>query len=93
MATGLLAGIHAARLLGGAEPIAPPRATALGSLCHYITHADSRNYQPANMAFDLLPPLCSTSFEGGPRKIDRAARHARQCEIALVKLADWLALL
>src|SRR6201981_2095816 len=55
IATGLLAGIHAARmLLATDEPVAPPRATALGSLCHYITHADPKNYQPANMSFDLL---------------------------------------
>jgi hypothetical protein len=34
-----------------------PRETALGSLCHYISGADPRNYQPANITFDLLPPL------------------------------------
>ena len=35
----------------------PPRATAFGSLTHYMTHADPRNFQPANITFDLLPPL------------------------------------
>ena len=34
-----------------------PRATALGSLIHYITHADAKNFQPANITFDLLEPL------------------------------------
>ena len=37
--------------------IPPPRATALGSLIHYITHADPSHYQPANISFDLLPPM------------------------------------
>jgi len=91
IATGMLAGMHAARLaLNGDEPVAPPRATALGSLCHYITHADPKNYQPANMSFDLLPPLCSTATPNGPAKLPRPERHARQCSIALTKLEGWL---
>ena len=92
IATGMMAGIHAARLvLTGGEPVAPPRASALGSLCHYITHADSRNYQPANIAFDLLPPLCATFSASGPAKLGRPERRARQCQIALTKLEQWLA--
>src|SRR5207237_335043 len=57
IATGLMAGIHASALTSGSTPIAPPRETALGSLTHYITHADPRHFQPANITFDLLPPL------------------------------------
>ena len=88
IATGLLAGIHAARMaLFGEQPIAPPRATTLGSLCHYVANANPQNYQPANIAFDLLPPLCVAT----PRKLDRQERRARQCQIALVKLEQWLA--
>jgi methylenetetrahydrofolate--tRNA-(uracil-5-)-methyltransferase len=87
IATGMLAGIHAAGLAeSGADPVAPPRATALGSLCHYITHADPENYQPANMAFDLLPPLCAAT----PAKIGRQERRAQQCQIALAKIDQWL---
>ena len=87
IATGLLAGMHAARMALGEEPLAtPPRATALGSLCHYISHANPHNYQPANIVFDLLPPLCATT----PAKLGRKERHARQCQIALTKLAEWL---
>ncbi|HWP85026.1 MAG TPA: methylenetetrahydrofolate--tRNA-(uracil(54)-C(5))-methyltransferase (FADH(2)-oxidizing) TrmFO [Terriglobia bacterium] len=86
IATGMLAGIYAARLVGSeGELLPPPRATALGSLCHYITHADPRNYQPANMTFDLLPPLCAAT-----PKLSRRERHARQCQIALAKLEEWL---
>ncbi len=86
IATGLLAGTAlAARACD--QPFAPPpRTTALGSLVHYITHADPAHYQPANISFDLLPPA-----EGLPRAImrDRSKRRAWQCERALADLQDW----
>jgi len=83
IATGLMAGVHAAALAFGAEPIAPPRATAFGSLVHYITHADPSNFQPANITFDLLPPL--------ERRVrDRKERHRLQCEKALKDFQGWV---
>jgi len=83
IASGLLAGIHASALAVGEEPAAPPRETAFGSLAHYITHADPARFQPANITFDLLPPLAE--------KIrDRAERHRRQCELALRHFQYWL---
>ena len=88
IATGLMAGIHAGRLaLTGEPPTAPPRATACGSLCHYMTHASPKNYQPANIAFDLLPPLCAAT----PASRDKKQRHALQCQIALGKFDQWFA--
>jgi methylenetetrahydrofolate--tRNA-(uracil-5-)-methyltransferase len=83
IATGLLAGLHAAALAAGTDPVAPPRATAFGSLVHYITHADARNFQPANITFDLLLPL-----EKNIR--DRQQRHRLQCERALEQFDLWL---
>jgi methylenetetrahydrofolate--tRNA-(uracil-5-)-methyltransferase len=56
-ASGLLAGINAANLALGLEPVVPPRTTALGSLAHYISHSVPTNYQPTNVSFGLLPPL------------------------------------
>jgi len=56
-ASGLLAGINAARLAKGLEPVSPPRTTALGSLMFYISYSDPASYQPSNIAFGLLPPL------------------------------------
>jgi methylenetetrahydrofolate--tRNA-(uracil-5-)-methyltransferase len=83
IATGLMAGIHAAALASGADPVAPPRATAFGSLTHYITHADPAKFQPANITFDLLPPL--------DQKIrDRQERHRQQCQLALRDFDAWL---
>ena len=87
MATGFLAGVALAQRVAGAPFRPPPCATALGSLLHYTLHADPGNYQPANISFDLLPPL-----ENLPRAIarDRRARRARQCERALADLQQWL---
>jgi methylenetetrahydrofolate--tRNA-(uracil-5-)-methyltransferase len=83
IATGLMAGVHAAALAKGGEPVPPPRASAFGSLVHYITQADSRNFQPANITFDLLPAL--------DRKVrDRKERHRLQCELALREFEAWL---
>ncbi len=83
IAAGLMAGVHAASLAMGAVPIAPPRATAFGSLVHYITHADVKDFQPANITFDLLPPLET-------RVRDRQQRHRLQCERALREFDQWL---
>jgi len=56
-ATGLLAGINAARLLGGQSPVVPPATTALGALLRYITDPGRTDFQPMNVNFGLLPPL------------------------------------
>ena len=83
IATGLIAGVNAAMLAGGGDLTPPPRATAFGSLVHYITQAESKNFQPANITFDLLPAL--------ERKVrDRKERHRVQCELALKEFEIWL---
>ena len=57
IATGLLAGINAAQLLEGKNPLVLPRETMLGALCHYITHADLKDFQPMKANFGILPAL------------------------------------
>ena len=87
IATGLLAGIHAAAVACGEPPRALPRETAVGSLCHYISGADAAHYQPANITFDLLPPL-----EEGTRhrlRHDKKGRHAEVCRRALAALEEF----
>jgi methylenetetrahydrofolate--tRNA-(uracil-5-)-methyltransferase len=82
IATGLLAGVYAAALVSGEELVAAPRTSAFGSLTHYVTHAEAKNFQPANITFDLLPPL--------EKKIrDRKERHRVQCELALREFDRW----
>jgi methylenetetrahydrofolate--tRNA-(uracil-5-)-methyltransferase len=83
IATGLMAGRQAAALVLGQEPRPWPRETALGSLCAYISGADRENYQPANITFDLLPPLDQETWER--LRHDKRARHAEICRRALEK--------
>jgi methylenetetrahydrofolate--tRNA-(uracil-5-)-methyltransferase len=84
IATGLVAGINAAALARNESPAALPRETAIGSLCHYVSHADPRHYQPANIAFDLFPPL-------DPNPRDREERQTAVCKLALEKLERFVA--
>src|SRR5205085_3343333 len=86
--TGLIAGRNAAALVCDEEPAPFPRQTSLGSLCHYITHADPHHFQPANITFDLLPPL----DEEMKRKLrhDKKARHAEVCGRAAEAMDNFL---
>lgn len=56
-AAGLLAGLNAGRLAHGRTPVVAPPETAIGSLAHYITHADPAHFQPMNVTFGLFPPV------------------------------------
>jgi methylenetetrahydrofolate--tRNA-(uracil-5-)-methyltransferase len=69
IATGLLAGLNAARLLAGKSPLTLPETTMLGALCYYITHADLKDFQPMKANFGILPPLATNHRLG---KRDRA---------------------
>jgi methylenetetrahydrofolate--tRNA-(uracil-5-)-methyltransferase len=86
IATGLVAALAMAARVRGEPFTPPPRSTALGSLTHYVTHAAAGNYQPANISFDLLPPVPDL-----PRSIarDRRARRDKQCERALADFEGW----
>ncbi len=57
IATGLLAGVNAARLVRGEAPLVLPPETMLGALCHYVTHADPTTFQPMKANFGILPLL------------------------------------
>ncbi|MBQ7516671.1 MAG: methylenetetrahydrofolate--tRNA-(uracil(54)-C(5))-methyltransferase (FADH(2)-oxidizing) TrmFO [Schwartzia sp.] len=73
-AAGLMAGLNAARLLAGKEPVAFPEETAHGALCHYITHADPVRFQPMNVSFGLMPPLAERVRDKKTKKQRLAAR-------------------
>ena len=88
IASGMLAGIYAASLVNSKAPAPAPRLSANGSLTHYITHAETKKFQPANITFDLLPPL----EEELRKKIrDKKERHKLQCDRALGDWQQWLA--
>jgi methylenetetrahydrofolate--tRNA-(uracil-5-)-methyltransferase len=85
--TGQLAGIYAAALARDREPIPAPRATAFGSLVNYICHAEAKNFQPANITFDLLEHLDDATRR---RIRDKKARHQLVCQRALAALDTWI---
>ena len=75
IATGLLAGMNAARLLRDEEPIILPPTRMLGALCHYVTHADLKDFQPMKANFGILPTLEFTTNIG---KRDRGKAYAER---------------
>lgn len=85
IATGLLAGVNAARLLEGKSPLVLPQETMLGALCHYITHADLKDFQPMKANFGILPAL---DFDKKTGKRERGQLYA---ERALNVLKEYLA--
>ena len=88
IAAGLLAGINAAGFALGENIPRPPRDTAMGSLIHYVCRAEAKSFQPANITFDLLPPL---EEETRRRVRDKRERHWLQCQRALAQFDAWLA--
>jgi methylenetetrahydrofolate--tRNA-(uracil-5-)-methyltransferase len=81
-ASGLLAGLNAARLVKG-EPLGtPPRTTAIGALAYYVSHADPHHYDPSNITFGIMEPLVRA-----PRS--RLARKLALAERALRDLDAW----
>lgn len=83
IATGLVAGLLSAAFARNQPVREFPRETAIGSLCHYISHADPRHYQPANIAFDLFPPLARNVR-------DRGERQTAVCRRALERLDEYM---
>lgn len=81
-ATGLLAGINAARLLAGREPIVPPATTALGALLRYITDPERKRFQPMNVNFGLLPSL--------PLPLRGKAKKEMMAQRALADMSAWV---
>ena len=73
IATGLLAGANTARIHKGQPPLALPQTTMLGALCHYVTHADLKDFQPMKANFGILPALDETNRLG---KRERAKAYA-----------------
>ena len=82
-ATGLLAGLNAARLLRGEAPLIPPRTTAMGSLLAYVTQRGRKEFQPMNANYGLFPPLARPAR--GPEKKRALAERALD---ALVRWRD-----
>ncbi len=85
IASGLLAGLNAARISRKQPPMFLPATTMLGALAHYISHAELKDFQPMKSNFGILPPLPDTEHMG---KRERAAAYASR---ALIDLETYLA--
>ena len=80
--SGLVAGINAARICKGLEPVVFPQETAHGSLCHYITTAPAKHFQPMNVNFGIMSPI--------KEKIrDKKLKKQRIAERALATLEEF----
>jgi len=82
-ASGLIAGINAARLAKDADVVEFPRETAHGSLAYYITHAQADSFQPMNINFGLLPPL-------GKKVRDKKEKNSQIAQRALCELRKFI---
>ncbi|KKK39580.1 tRNA (uracil-5-)-methyltransferase [Mesobacillus campisalis] len=85
-ASGLIAGINAARLVKGEEPVEFPAETAMGSMSRYITTTNSKNFQPMNANFGLFPEL-PVKIKG---KQERNEQHANRALETIQNFVKYL---
>ena len=82
-ASGIAAAWGAVARARGEEPVPFPRETALGSLTHYISHYEGKNFQPMNVNFGLMPPLA--------HRVPKKEKNQKIAERALAALEAFLA--
>ncbi len=88
VATGLLAGLNMARQLRGEALWTPPQTTMLGALCHYVTHAEPKDFQPMKANFGILPPLATRIKSKRERYAAYSERALNDMKQAIEKLGD-----
>ena len=84
IASGLVAGVNAARGINNESPMNLPRTTMIGSLCYYITHADPADFQPMKANFGIVPPLASRI------KMNKRQRAQAYSQRAIMDLNEFL---
>jgi methylenetetrahydrofolate--tRNA-(uracil-5-)-methyltransferase len=87
VATGWLAGVNAVNFLHRQNLVTAPITGAIGSLCRYVSNAETKNFQPVNITFALLEPL---AVEFRKKYRNKRERHAVQVEMALKDWDHWL---
>jgi methylenetetrahydrofolate--tRNA-(uracil-5-)-methyltransferase len=85
IATGWLAGVNAARFLRGERLLEFPQTTMLGALCHYITHADLKTFQPMKSNFGILTPLEESSISKHERFLAFSTRALKDLDQFLLQ--------
>jgi methylenetetrahydrofolate--tRNA-(uracil-5-)-methyltransferase len=89
--SGLVAGLNAARVARGLEPLVFPEETCHGALAHYITTSEAKHFQPMNINFGLLPPsgLSKQDLRQVPRSERKKYKKDKLAERALLALDDF----
>ena len=82
-ASGIVAAWSAASRFLGKPPTPFPRETAIGALCHYISHFEGKNFQPMNVNFGLIPPL--------EKRVPKKEKNQKLAERALSALDEFMA--
>lgn len=82
-ASGLTAGINAARLAMGRKPLVFPEDTMIGALAAYIAKAAPEHFQPMNANFGILPPLSERIRDKQARKLSYTKRALQSLEAYL----------
>ncbi len=91
IATGFVAALNLSRQLRGLSEWIPPADTMLGALCHYVTHADPKRFQPMKANLGILPPLPTRIKNKAERRRAYAARAEEAMLASLHDLRDDLA--
>ena len=86
VATGLMAAINMARHLQGQPEWVLPRTTMLGALCHYVTHAEPKHFQPMKANFGILPELPNRIKSKRERYAAYADRASMDMRLAITDL-------
>jgi methylenetetrahydrofolate--tRNA-(uracil-5-)-methyltransferase len=87
-ASGLVAGVNAARMAMGKEPLVFPEETCHGALAHYITTSEAKHFQPMNVNFGILPTIVMRNENGKIIK-DKKAKKMKLAERALKAIEDF----
>lgn len=88
VATGLVAAINIARHVEGQNLWVPPQTTMLGALCHYVTHADPKYFQPMKANFGIMPDLVPPIKNKRERYMAYANRAIQDLKTAINSLSD-----
>jgi methylenetetrahydrofolate--tRNA-(uracil-5-)-methyltransferase len=87
VAMGWLAGINSARLASNLSLVEAPARSAIGALARYVSQTETKNFQPVNITFALLPPLPQPQQQ---RLRKKRERRQLQVELALKEWDAWL---
>ena len=88
IATGIVAAVNLARQMQGEPAWELPVDTMLGALCHYVSHAEPKHFQPMKANFGLLPEHDTTIRDKRLRKVEYARRAMRALHQSVAQLHD-----